>query len=248
MPDSSSLAPLETQLGYQFTRQDLLTLALTHCSFPLQPGEEHNETLEFLGDAVLDMAVSDLLIRRFPEAREGELSKIRASLVNAQVLAQKAEALSLGPWLRLGWGEERSGGRQKGSILACAYEAVLGAVYLDGGFAPALALVTAHFAADLEEKPAIIHFDSKTQLQEVTQKIFKQTPVYEVVEVRGPDHQKRFVSQVLIAGKPYGRGEGPSKKSAHQVAASQTLELLKNKTDAPAETEASIKTEDVEQA
>ena len=241
MPDSNSpaspasLARLETQLGYKFTRQDLLTLALTHCSCPLQPGEDHNETLEFLGDAVLDMAISDLLIHRFPESREGELSKIRASLVNAQVLAQKAEALSLGHWLRLGWGEERSGGRQKGSILACAYEAVLGAVYLDGGFAPALALVSAHFAANLEKKPTVIHFDSKTRLQEVTQKIFKQTPVYEVVEVRGPDHQKRFVSQVLIAGKLYGRGEGPSKKSAHQVAASQTLELLQNETDTQTE-------------
>ncbi len=228
MPAPSSFAALETQLGYRFIRQDLLTLALTHCSVPLQPGEEHNETLEFLGDAVLDMAVSDLLIRRFPESREGELSKMRASLVNAQVLAQKAQALSLGRWLRLGWGEERSGGRQKGSILACAYEAVLGAVYLDGGFAPALALVSAHFAADLEHKPAVIHFDRKTRLQEVTQKIFKQTPVYEVVEVRGPDHQKRFVSQVLIAGKSYGRGEGPSKKSAHQAAASQTLALLQD--------------------
>jgi ribonuclease-3 len=101
-------------------------------------------------------------------------------------------------------------------------------VYLDGGFAPALELVSTHFASDLEEKPAVTEFDSKTQLQEVTQKIFKQTPVYEVVEVRGPDHQKRFVSQVLIAGKPYGHGEGPSKKSAHQAAASQTLALLQD--------------------
>ena len=94
-----------------------------------------------------------------------------------------------------------------------------------------LALVSAHFAANSNEKPTVIHFDSKTRLQEVTQKIFKQTPVYEVVEVRGPDHQKRFVSQVLIAGKLYGHGEGPSKKSAHQAAASQTLELLQNETD-----------------
>jgi ribonuclease-3 len=211
-------------LGYRFQDEALLEQALTHRS----AAGGNNERLEFLGDAVLEMTVSDLLIRRFPESREGELSKIRASLVNAQVLAQKAEALSLGRWLRLGWGEERSGGRQKGSILACAYEAVLGAVYLDGGFAPALELVSTHFASDLEEKPAGTEFDSKTQLQEVTQKIFKQTPVYEVVEVRGPDHQKRFVSQVLIAGKPYGRGEGPSKKGAHQAAASQTLALLQD--------------------
>ena len=111
---------------------------------------------------------------------------MRASLVNAQVLAQKAEALSLGRWLRLGWGEERSGGREKVSILASAYEAVLGAVYLDGGFPPALALVSRHFATELEKKPAVTSFDSKTRLQEVTQKIFKAPPEYSVIETRGP--------------------------------------------------------------
>lgn len=226
MSDPQAYTLFETQLGYRFSRPDLLSLALTHCSVPLQDGEEHNEKLEFLGDAVLDLAISDLLIRRFPDSREGELSKMRASLVNAHVLAQKAEALSLGRWLRLGWGEERSGGREKVSILASAYEAVLGAVYLDGGFPPVLELVSRHFAADLEKKPAVIRFDSKTRLQEVTQKIFKETPEYSVVETRGPDHGKRFISQVLIAGKPYGRGEGPSKKSAHQAAASQTLAIL----------------------
>ena len=226
MSDAESSTLFETQLGYQFSRPDLLSLALTHCSVPLQDGEDHNEKLEFLGDAVLDLAISDLLIRRFPEAREGELSKMRASLVNATVLAKKAEALSLGRWLRLGWGEERSGGREKVSILASAYEAVLGAVYQDGGFQPALELVFRHFAIDLEQKPAVTSFDSKTRLQEVTQKIFKETPEYNVVETRGPDHEKRFISQVLIAGKAYGRGEGSSKKSAHQAAASQTLAIL----------------------
>ncbi len=228
MPSHPSYAEFETSFGYHFRRQELLTLALTHCSFPLKPGEETNEKLEFLGDAVLDMAISDLLLKRFPKSREGELSKMRAALVNAQVLGHKAEALAVGRWLRLGWGEERSGGRQKGSILACAYEAVLGAVYLDGGFGPALRLVENHFAPDLEHKPAVSQFDSKTHLQELTQKIFKQTPTYEVVEVRGPDHQKRFVSQVTIAGKAYGRGEGPSKKSAHQAAAFQALAQLKD--------------------
>ena len=115
--------------------------------------------------------------------------------------------------------------------LACAYEAVLGAVYLDGGFGPTLRLVADHFAPDLEHKPAVGQFDSKTRLQELTQKIFKQTPTYEVVEVTGPDHQKRFVSQVMIAGKAYGRGEGLRKKSAHQAAASQTLAELQNRSD-----------------
>jgi ribonuclease-3 len=205
----------------------LLVLALTHRSLPLRPGEEHNEKIEFLGDSVLGLAMSDLLMQRFPEANEGDLSKMRAALVNAQVLATKATAISLGHWLRLGGGEERSGGREKPSILASAYEAVLGAVYLDGGFAPAYALVSQHFAEELGEKSRTILFDYKTRLQEITQKIFKETPAYTVIETRGPDHQRQFISQVSIAGKLYGRGTGQTKKSADQAAAFETLSLLK---------------------
>jgi ribonuclease-3 len=220
---------LEATLPYEFRRKELLRLALTHRSAPLRPGEEHNERLEFLGDAVLGLAMSDLLMHRFPEASEGDLSKIRASLVNARTLAVKAALLSLGRWLRLGGGEERSGGREKPSILAAAYEAVLGAVYLDGGFAPTHRLVALHFVGDLEEKSRGILFDSKTRLQEVTQKLFKETPVYTVIESRGPEHQKLFISQVTIAGKLYGRGEGLNKKSADQAAAFNTLEILEEK-------------------
>ncbi len=223
----SDFAPLESTLCYSFQRKELLSLALTHRSSHLRPGEEHNEKLEFLGDSVLGLAMSDLLMRRFPEASEGDLSKLRASLVNAQVLATKAATLSLGQWLRLGGGEERSGGREKPSILASAYEAVLGAVYLDGGFVPAYELVSRHFADELEEKSRAVLFDCKTRLQEITQKIFKEIPAYTVVEARGPDHQRLFISQVSIAGKLYGRGEGPSKKSADQAAASQTLIMLR---------------------
>ena len=222
----SDLSVLESILGYVFQRKELLDLALTHRSFHPRPGEEHNEKLEFLGDAVLSLAVSDLLMRKFPEASEGDLSKMRASLVNAQVLAVQAAVLSLGNWLHLGGGEEYSGGREKPSILASAYEAVLGAVYLDGGFPPAYELVSRHFADELGEKSRAVLFDSKTRLQEITQKIFKETPVYTVVDTRGPDHQRLFISQVSIAGKLYGRGEGPSKKSADQAAALQTLALL----------------------
>jgi ribonuclease-3 len=218
---------LEATLPYTFQRKELLLLALTHRSAPLQPGESHNERLEFLGDSVLSLAMSDLLMRRFPDVSEGTLSKTRASLVNAQVLAAKGAKMSLGKWLRLGGGEDRSGGREKPSILAAAYEAVLGAVYLDGGFAPARELVARHFFADLEGKSQGETFDCKTRLQEITQKIFRETPAYKVVEARGPDHQKIFISQVTIAGKQYGRGEGQNKKSADQAAALQTLELLR---------------------
>ena len=129
--------------------------------------------------------------------------------------------------LRLGGGEDRSGGREKPSILAAAYEAVLGAVYLDGGFAPARQLIANHFVENLEDKSQGETFDCKTRLQEITQKIFHETPLYTVVEARGPDHQKIFISQVSIAGKEYGRGEGQNKKGADQAAALQTLELLK---------------------
>jgi ribonuclease III len=220
---------LETTLPYEFQRKELLHLALIHRSAPLRSGEAHNERLEFLGDAVLGLAMSDLLMHRFPEASEGDLSKIRASLVNARTLAVKAALLSIGRWLRLGGGEERSGGREKLSILASAYEAILGAVYLDGGFAPVHRLVALHFVNDLEEKSRGILFDSKTRLQEVTQKIFRETPVYTVIESRGPEHEKIFISQVTIAGKLYGRGEGLNKKSADQAAAFTTLEMLEEK-------------------
>jgi ribonuclease-3 len=221
------LSELETILQHTFRRKELLTLALTHRSSQLRQGEEHNERLEFLGDAVLGLAMSDLLMLRFPEASEGDLSKLRASLVNARVLATKALAIALGQWLRLGGGEERSGGREKPSILAAAYEAVLGAIYLDGGFASARNLVARHFADNLEEKSQGVFFDSKTRLQEITQKIFKETPVYSVIEARGPDHQRQFISQVSISGKLYGRGAGPNKKSADQAAALETLEMLR---------------------
>jgi ribonuclease-3 len=233
----SELASFEAILHYSFRRKELLSLALTHRSSHLRPGEDHNEKLEFLGDSVLGLAMSDLLMRRFPQASEGDLSKMRASLVNARVLATKAAALSLGQWLRLGGGEERSGGREKLSILASAYEAVLGAVYLDGGFTPAYELVSRHFADELEEKSRAVLFDGKTRLQEISQKIFREIPVYTVVEARGPDHQRLFISQVSIAGKLYGRGEGSSKKSADQAAAFQTLAMLRLESEEQDKTE-----------
>lgn len=223
MPD---FTPLEAVLQYTFRRTDLLLLALTHRSCQLLPGEGHNEKLEFLGDAVLGLAMSDLLMQRFPEASEGDLSKLRASLVNARVLATKAVAIRLGQCLQLGGGEERSGGREKPSILASAYEAVLGAIYLDSGFSPVRELVARHFVDDFEEKSRVARFDSKTRLQEITQKIFRETPVYTVLEARGPDHERQFMSQVSVAGKLYGRGVGLSKKSAAQAAALATLDML----------------------
>lgn len=215
---------LEERLGHRFVRGEHVLDALTHRSFAAEG--ENNEKLEFLGDAVLALAMSDLLMARFPEAREGELSKIRASLVNADVLARHARAHDLGRLLRLGKGEERSGGRDKVSILAAAYEAVLGAVYLDAGYEAARAVVERDFAGDVAEHLRVGLRDYKTRLQEVTQRLFRETPSYGVVEESGPDHEKRFVSEITIAGQTRGRGEGRTKKAAEQEAAMQALARL----------------------
>ena len=212
---------LEQRLGHRFVRGEHLAAALTHRSFAVD--HENNEKLEFLGDAVLSLAMSDLLMARFPEAREGDLSKIRASLVNADVLARHARVHDLGRLLRLGRGEERSGGRDKVSILAAVYEAVLGAVYLDAGYEAARAVVERDFAGDVLEHLRVGLRDYKTRLQEVTQRLFRETPSYTVVEESGPDHEKRFVSEITIARKTRGRGEGRTKKAAEQEAAMQAL-------------------------
>jgi ribonuclease III len=217
-------AALEAGLGHRFARPEQLLVAVTHRSSNAEA--PNNETLEFLGDAVLALAMADLLMRRFPAAREGDLSKLRAGLVNAETLAAKARALDLGRWLRLGKGEEKSGGREKESILAAVYEALLGAVYLDAGFEAARRVVEAHFAADVTTQASAGRRDYKTRLQELTQRLFRATPVYQLVEESGPDHAKRFVSELSIAGRRYGRGIGHTKKAAEQAAAMEALEAL----------------------
>jgi len=217
-------AALEAGLGHRFVRPEHLAIAITHRS----TGERtHNETVEFLGDAVLSLAISDLLMRGFPDAREGDLSKMRASLVNAEELAQKARRLDLGRWLELGKGEERSGGRQKEKILAAGYEALLGAVYLDAGYEAARQVVEAHFAEHLERDPeAPGHRDYKTRLQELTQRLYREMPVYTLAAEHGPDHEKEFVVELAVAGRVLGRGVGRSKKLAEQAAAMEALEAL----------------------
>ena len=217
-------AALEAALGHRFTRIEHLELALRHRS--ASPGAPNNEKLGFLGDAVLALAMSDLLMTAFPQAREGDLSKIRASLVNAEVLARRARQLDAGRWLLLGKGEEKSGGREKGSILAAAYEALLGAIYLDAGYEAARGVVAAHFAADATEHATAGLRDYKTELQEMTQRLFRESPAYTLVEESGPDHEKRFVSEIAVAGRTCGRGVGRSKKTAEQAAAMEALEAL----------------------
>jgi ribonuclease-3 len=217
------------KLGYRFTAPAPLLIAVTHRSIG---GErENNETLEFLGDAVLALAVADLLMRRHPAAREGDLSKLRAGLVNAGTLAQKARALTLGAWLRLGKGEEKSGGREKESILASAYEAVLGAIFLDGGYGAAQAAIERDFAGDVAAEVTAGATDYKTRLQELTQRRFRASPVYQLVSEQGPDHAKSFAVELSVAGRLLGRGTGPSKKAAEQVAAMEALRRIESEPD-----------------
>ncbi len=225
---------LQEGFGYMFKDMGLLMNALTHRSYSHEhpsdsqgideQGPGHYERLEFLGDAVLALVVADLAMRRFPQVTEGELSRVRAGLVNWEVLASLAGKLGIGRALRLGRGEESSGGRDKPSILAAAYEAVLGAVYLDGGFDAAYKVVAAHFSPFLETD-SHLHLlgDYKTPLQEKAQALFKSTPSYKVVHEEGPEHMKWFEVQVYLNHRPCGRGRGRSKKEAEQDAARKAL-------------------------
>lgn len=228
MKDPSQLEALQKELGYSFKDPSLLMKALTHVSYDRKKTGSNNEVLEFLGDAVLDLAISDLLIQRFPERSEGDLSRMRAGLVNSVVLAEKANALALGPLLFLGKGEERSAGRNKASILAGAFEALLGGVYQDGGYDPARRIVDRYFAADIIER-TLGQQDYKTRLQEISQLLFRVPPVYRLVSESGPDHEKCFVAEISVGGKVLGTGEGKSKKQSEQEAARNALnELQKN--------------------
>ncbi|HEY2920133.1 MAG TPA: ribonuclease III, partial [Candidatus Binatia bacterium] len=194
---------LQKELGYSFKDPALLLRCLTHVSYDRKENEAHNEVLEFLGDAVLDLAVSDLLMQRNPDKSEGDLSRMRAALVNSAVLAEKAALVNLGALLRIGKGEERSGGRTKPSILAGAFEALLGGVYQDGGYQAAHAVVERYFAADVTAKTLGQH-DYKTRLQEISQRLFREPPVYRVVSETGPDHEKVFVTEIAVGGKVLG--------------------------------------------
>lgn len=218
MKTDTQLDLLQEELGYRFKDPALLSRCLTHVSYDRQKTEGHNEVLEFLGDAVLDLAVSDLLMREHPDKSEGDLSRMRAALVNSTALAEKATTLKVGSLLRLGKGEERSEGRTKPSILAGAFEALLGGVYQDGGYDAARAVVERYFLADVSGKKLGQH-DYKTRLQEISQMLFHAPPTYRIVSETGPDHQKMFITEISVGGKVLGKGEGRSKKQSEQEAA-----------------------------
>ncbi len=219
--------PLEEQLSHRFRRPELLEQALTHRSHANEQGRAENyERLEFLGDGVLGALTAEWLYERFPELPEGELSKLKAALVAEQSLSEHATRLGLGDLLRLGVGEERSGGRKKPSLLADAMEAVFGALWLDGGVEAVRGPVRRLLEAAVAARNDLPQRDYKTRLQEVVQAKGWERPIYRVIEEQGPDHDKTFVIECLIQDEVKGRGEGRSKKAAEQDAAAKALASL----------------------
>lgn len=221
------LTSFEQRLGYSFARRELLVRALTHKSHSHEAKDEdahHNETFEFVGDAVLGFVVADTLFHRYPSLDEGALSKMKAYLVSATSLAAKARSYGMGDVILLGVGEEKSGGRKKDSLLANLFEALIAAVYLDGGIDAARKLIDQTFVEDLasiNEDDLLFH-DYKTALQELAQGRGLPLPDYNVVAEEGPDHEKRFIVEVKV-GRLVARGEGTSKKEAQQQAARHAL-------------------------
>lgn len=228
--DKKKLKGFERILGYSFKNREYLYRALTHKSYANErnlPPKEHNERYEYLGDAVLELAISHILMESFPKDPEGELSKIRAAVVNEMQLADVARGIKLGEYMNLGKGEDITGGRDKPSLLSDAYEAVLGAIYLDRGFEKAKKVVRKHFTEILESAGTEgFYKDYKTRLQEISQSMFRTIPRYKLVREIGPDHRKTFEVNLYIAKDLYGVGRGHSKKHAEQNAARAALEKI----------------------
>src|SRR5690606_7437813 len=226
------LRALEERLQVDITDYDLLQRALTHRSYlneSQESGLEDNERLEFLGDAVLDFVVGSYLYHRFPDMDEGELTALRAALVRTRSLAEFAQQMDIGACLRLGYGEDESGGRQRLPTLCAAFEAVVGAIYLDQGLDAVVPLVEKLAAPALERTMASsLHKDPKSEFQVWAQAAFNVTPHYEVVREEGPDHDKWFTVQVLLGDDVWGQGEGRSKQSAAQAAASNAMLRAEN--------------------
>jgi ribonuclease-3 len=230
------VATVEQRSGVLFRSPRTALAALTHRSYVNEhPGDglEDNERLEFLGDAVIDLAISHRLVELFPAAAEGELSRMRAAVVDEPGLASLARAFELGPLLRVGRGEELTGGREKPSLLADAMEAVVATIYLEGGLAAVLTLVDRYLGEAFERASAgTFDHDYKTQLQELAQSRFRLAPRYRVVAELGPDHAKRFDVEVELRGEVVGRAIGRSKKDAEQAAARIAIGTLAASPDA----------------
>ncbi|MCR5254311.1 MAG: ribonuclease III [Acetatifactor sp.] len=221
---------LEERIGYKFKDRSLLMRALTHSSYTNEQKinkVEDYERLEFLGDAVLELVTSETLFREHPEMKEGQLTKLRASMVCEQALAYCAKDIKLGDFIKLGKGEEASGGRNRESITSDVMEALIGAMYLDGGMDVARKHIETFILNDLEEK--VLFVDSKSSLQELIQGVLHRDFEYEFVGEKGPEHDKTFEVKIVMDGEEIGRGEGRTKKAAQQAAAYEALVYLRGK-------------------
>lgn len=218
------LEDLEKRINYRFEKRELLRMAVCHSSYINEHRMERldcNERLEFLGDAVLELISSDFIFHEHRKDMEGAMTKLRASLVCEQSLADSARQLDLGQYIRLGKGEYSTGGNDRDSILSDAFEAVIGAIYLDGGLENAAAFIRRFVLSDIEDKK--LFYDSKTILQEIIQDQGTNTISYELLSESGPDHAKEFVIRCNLNGTPMGTGKGKSKKAAEQKAAYETI-------------------------
>ena len=224
----NELGYLEKHIGYEFKDKSILVRAMTHSSYANEKKlkkQESNERLEFLGDAVLELAISEYLFQNSPKLSEGELTKTRASLVCEPALAFCAKGIDLGRYLYLGKGEESTGGRGRDSIISDSLEALIGAIYLDGGFTRAKEFIEGHVLRDLENKK--LFYDSKTILQELAQASGEERISYQLIKEEGPDHEKVFTVEVKMGNKVLGNGTGKTKKSAEQEAAYNAIKVLK---------------------
>jgi len=217
---------LEKIIGFKFQNSELLTKALTHRSYAAETGShEHNERMEFLGDSILAAVVADYLYQKYPDQDEGRLSQLKSQIVSRQNLAQWAKKIKLGNFILISKGEEASGGRKRDSLLSNAMEAVIAAIYLDGGFMPAKKFI---FNYLIQQRRLVIH-DTKSKLQEYIQSVYRTLPEYKVLKEEGPDHQKVFEIGVYLKKNLLGSGTGHSKKEAEQVAARKALKTLQSK-------------------
>ena len=230
MNNIDKLVDLEKKIQYKFQDFGLLEMAMRHSSYANEHHMERlecNERLEFLGDAVLEVVSSEFLYKTFPRLPEGEMTKKRASLVCEPALAFCARDLDLGEYLLLGKGEDATGGRKRESVTSDAMEALIGAIYLDGGFANAKEFIHRFILKDLENKK--LFFDSKTILQEIVQANFKEVISYHLIGEEGPDHNKTYEAAAKLNGKIIGKGQGHTKKAAEQQAAYEALLLLRDR-------------------
>ncbi len=224
----SSISVFEETIGYRFKDRNILIKAFTHSSYINEHKLDRsscNERIEFLGDAVLELVSSEFLYNAYPDKPEGELTKLRASLVCEPTLAMDAKQIDLSRYLMLGKGEDKNNGRYRDSIVSDALESVIGAIYLDGGFEEAKKFILTFVMNDIETKQR--YHDAKTALQEIVQARFGTAPVYEIIGSKGPDHDRYFIAQVLVNNKVYGSGEGRTKKNAEQAAAMEAIDNLK---------------------